>query len=65
MKLGPQQVKTRQTDLEFFKIVFKIYGNVFYGRKARAYKVEVLNSCYDDMICIERDFYHLEIINIY
>jgi len=48
-----------------FGNVWKLYGNGFYGRRARGCAAEVLNSYYDDMICIERDFYHLEIINIY
>jgi len=32
---------------------FFLYGNVFYGGKARDYKVEVLGSCYDEMIHVE------------
>lgn len=33
--------------------------------RARDYTFEVLNSCYDFMFCTERDFYHLDIVNIY
>lgn len=35
--------------------VLEIYGNVFYGGKARDSTVEVLSSCYDEMICIEME----------
>lgn len=63
--MGHKRKKKEETDPEFLTRVFKIYGNVFYGRKARDYTAEVLNSCYDFMICTERDFYHLDIVNIY
>lgn len=48
--VGPWQIKKERTDLEVFKIVFKVHGNVFYGIKARDYAVKVLNNCYGDMI---------------
>lgn len=58
------KTKKRKWTLNFLR-VSKIYGNVFYGRKGQNYTFEVLNSCYDFMFCTERDFYHLDIVNIY
>lgn len=46
--------KEEEADGQFITVL-EIYGNVFYGGKARDSTAEILGSCYDEMICIEME----------